>query len=117
MIRLAALVVMLGLAMASCTSPYCGARGEPCCGTECALTLTCRNDACLGDPGGERVGEPCVEDSHCAVGLVCAEREQPSGEIEGHCETSCGPAGQCPELHVCSIDEDALLSCMATGSP
>lgn len=115
--RLEAIAVLFGLAIASCTSPYCGARGEPCCGTECAPSLVCSNDVCLGGPAGGNVGEPCGDLGRCASGLTCAFREQPSGDIAGYCETECGPAGECPELHTCAIDENALLSCMAGGSP
>ncbi|MFO0683827.1 MAG: hypothetical protein U0234_17350 [Sandaracinus sp.] len=70
---LVAAALGFGLAAAGCANPYCGASGEPCCGTECAPGLSCVLGTCttgvVAACGAE--GQSCCAGDLCGSGLSC----------------------------------------------
>ena len=63
-------LVAIALGAAGCVNPYCGARGEPCCGDGlCAGTLSCHaGNTCQSC---NVIDGPCCSDLSCDNGLRC----------------------------------------------
>lgn len=81
---LAALVLAALSLVAGCANPYCGARGEPCCGDavdRCAPGLTCRSGVC---DSCDEEGELCCTDGACEGPYVCSQ-----GLVERRCYVPC----------------------------
>lgn len=111
MIRMLATALCLAC-VAGCANPYCGALGEPCCGSAadaCAPTLSCHAGVC-GQCSHE--GDDCCADQTCDGAFVCSR-----GLVHDLCLLPCDAyTNDCPPDRNCIWTPDDPGICVPIGT-